>query len=56
MSKKNYANRSMELGEIALSSSSSDISEKKNRERMKSLKGLSTKRNSVMEHLMHYRG
>ena len=56
MNTKKSANKSMELGDLTLSSHSSDLSEKKNRDRLRSFKGLSTKRNSVMEHLMHYRG
>ena len=55
MNIQNSNHRSMELDDLKLSSSSSDISEKRNRDRLRSFKGLSTKRNSVMEHLMHYR-
>ena len=55
MSMINCVNRTLNLGNKQHSSNSSDTSEKNNRDRMREFKALSTKRNSVMEHLMHYK-
>lgn len=54
MTTRMLANRSFERANANNSSTFSDVSSKNNRERMISFKGLSTKKNTVMEHLLHF--
>jgi hypothetical protein len=49
-------NRTIDIANnISKSDSSSDNSEPSNKDRLRTFKALSTKGNSVMQHLMHYR-
>ena len=54
MTTRLLTSRSFERANAHNSSTSSDVSSKNNRERMLSFKGLSTKKNTVMEHLLHF--